>query len=387
MTVEVVVSGIGLVSALGALSLSWQHLLAGKSGIRLNQPFPELEARPLALIGETPADLKTLTHQVVADALQDAGLVPPLPDCGVVMGSSRSQQASWEKLARQMYGDLPPQPPLNKGGLQRWLETLPHMGAIAAARQIGSTGPVLAPMAACATGIWAIAQGFELIRTGQCQRVIAGAVEAPITPLTLAGFEKMGALAQTGCYPFDRHREGLVLGEGAAVLVLESAELVTSRGASIYGQILGFGLTADAYHVSAPEPGGRGAIAAVKQCLERSGLSTSDIDYIHAHGTSTQLNDQNEAYLIQHLFPQGVPVSSTKGATGHTLGASGALGVAFCLMGMKYQILPPCVGLKEREFDLDLVRVPHQDEIRRVLCLSFGFGGQNAVVALGTSDK
>lgn len=386
MTVEVVVTGIGLVSALGTLNLSWQHLLAGKSGIRLNQPFPELQARPLALIGETPADLKTLTHQVVADALQDARLVPPLPDCGVVIGSSRSQQASWEKLARQMYGDDPPQPPLNKGGFQDFLETLPHMGAIAAAHQIGSTGTVSAPMAACATGIWAIAQGFELIRTGQCQRVIAGAVEAPITPLTLAGFEKMGALAQTGCYPFDRHREGLVLGEGAAVLVLESAELAKSRGASIYGRILGFGLTADAYHVSAPEPGGKGAIAAVKQCLERSRLSTSDIDYIHAHGTSTQLNDQNEAHLIQHLFPQGVPVSSTKGVTGHTLGASGALGVAFCLMGIKYQILPPCVGLKESEFDLDLVGVPRQTEIRRVLCLSFGFGGQNAVVALGTSE-
>jgi 3-oxoacyl-[acyl-carrier-protein] synthase II len=159
-------------------------------------------------------------------------------------------------------------------------------------------------MAACATGIWAIAQGFELIQTGQCQRVIAGAVEAPITPLTLAGFDRMGALASTGSYPFDRNREGLVLGEGGAVLVLESAQLAKQRSASVYGQLLGFGLTCDAHNVSSPAPGGKSAIAAVKQCLERSHLSPTDINYIHAHGTSTQLNDQNEAQLIQCLFPK-----------------------------------------------------------------------------------
>ncbi len=381
-----------MLSALGSLDSSWKYLLASQSGIKLHQPFAELKAFPLALIGEQPANLKNLIDLVVKDALQDAGLVPPLPDCGVVIGSSRSQQGEWEKLAQQIYD--PPQPPLNKGGLSiqstrikeglsNWLETLPHMGAIATARQIGSTAPVLAPMAACATGIWAIAQGFELIKTGQCQRVIAGAVEAPITPLTLAGFEQMGALAKTGCYPFDRYREGLVLGEGAAVFVLESAELAQQRGASIYGEILGFGLTSDAYHISAPELGGKSAIAAVKQCLKRSHLSPSEIDYIHTHGTSTQLNDQNEANLINYLFPQGVPVSSTKGSTGHTLGASGALGVAFCLMALKHQILPPCVGLKEPEFDLDLVKVPRPGNIRKILCFSFGFGGQNAVIALG----
>ena len=380
MTVEVVVTGIGLVSASGNLNLSWQNLLLGQSAIKLHQPFLELPAIPLAAIAQTPSQLKTLIRPVVADALIDAGLVLPLPDCGVVIGSSRSQQAQWEKLAKLMYADSPPRFPCQVGD---WLETLPNMPAIAAARQIGSTAPVLAPMAACATGIWALAQGFELIQTGQCDRVIAGAIEAPITPLTLAGFTKMGALATTGCYPFDRYREGLVLGEGAAVFVLESAELANRRGASIYGEILGFGLTADAYRVSAPELGGESAIAAVKQCLKRSRLSPGDIDYIHAHGTSTHLNDQNEAFLIRHLFPHKVAVSSTKGSTGHTLGASGALGVAFCLMGLKYQILPPCVGLKEPEFDLDLVRNPRRGKIRRVLCFSFGFGGQNAVVALG----
>jgi 3-oxoacyl-[acyl-carrier-protein] synthase II len=267
--------------------------------------------------------------------------------------------------------------------LEQWLDTLPHMNAIAAARQIQSRSLVLAPMNACATGIWAIAQAVELVKTGQCQRVIAGAVEAPITPLTLAGFKQMGALASTGAYPFDRRREGLVLGEGAAVLVLESAELAKQRDAKVYAQVLGFGLTSDAYHANSPEPGGRSAIAAVKQCLDRSHLSPTDVDYIHAHGTATRLNDQHEAQLIQYLFPQGIPVSSTKGATGHTLGASGALGVAFCLMALQEQIMPPCVGLQTPEFDLDLVTAPRQAEIKHVLCLSFGFGGQNAAIALG----
>ncbi|MGI2906938.1 beta-ketoacyl-ACP synthase [Tolypothrix sp. VBCCA 56010] len=412
---DVVVTGIGLVSALGtSLEDSWQQLIAGKSGIELHQPFPDLEPRPLGLIGKQPVELRMLTKLVVDSALKDAGLIQPLSDCGVVIGSSRSHQASWEEMARKTWatgvgdkgdkgtrrqGDkennssfhpsshpplspsphppLPPSlPPLS------WLDTLPHMNAIAAARQIGATGIVLAPMAACATGIWAIAQAVLLIQTGQCQRVIVGAVEAPVTPLTITGFQQMGASAKTGAYPFDKHREGLVLGEGAAVFVLESAELAKQRQAKIYGQILGFCLTADAYHANSSEPEGRSAIACVKQCLERSHLTFSDIDYIHAHGTATQMNDRIESMVIQRLFPKQVAVSSTKGATGHTLGASGALGVAFSLLALKNQILPPCVGLKVAEFDLDFVTTAREAEIRQVLCLSFGFGGQNAAIAL-----
>lgn len=414
--VEVVVTGIGLLSALGNLESSWQHLINGKTAIRQHQPFPELPPQPLAPIGHAVASLDMLIHQVVADALLDANLPLPLPDCGVVIGSSRSCQALWEQLARELgtektrvrdgeierWGDgekllsLPISPlspyPLAPTAqseilkIEHWLDTLPHCAAIATARQVGSAGPALAPMAACATGIWAIAQGVELIQTGRCQRVIAGAVEAPITPLTLTGFDRIGALAKTGAYPFDKRREGFVLGEGAAVLVLESAELVVNRGAPVYGTLLGFGLTSDAYHVSAPAPNRRSAIAAIQQCLERSHLSPSDVDYIHAHGTGTQLNDQNEAELIQRVFAPGVPVSSTKGATGHTLGASGALGAAFCLKALKHQLLPPCVGLKEPDFNLDLVMTPRRGQIRRVLCLSFGFGGQNAVLALARAS-
>ena len=378
---NVVVTGIGLASALGNLEASWNGLLEARSSIRLYQPFLDLKLEPLALISSQPAELVPLTQQVVLEALQDAGLLLPLSDCGVVVGSSRGNQAEWEKLSRQLY--LEDESVL----LKNWLKTLPNAAAIAAANILQTCAPVLSPMAACATGIWAIAQGCELIRSGQCQRVIAGAVEAAITPLALIGFDRMGALAKTGCYPFDVDREGLVLGEGGAVLVLESAALANDRGARIYGQVLGFGLTADGHHVSAPEPESKAAIAAVRQCLQRSQLSPQDIDYIHAHGTSTRLNDRNEAYLIQQLFPSGVPVSSTKGATGHTIGASGAMGAAFCLMALQHQTLPPCVGLKSSEFDLDFVRTARPTPARNALCFNFGFGGQNAAIALGAYLK
>ncbi|WP_421656927.1 beta-ketoacyl-ACP synthase [Leptothermofonsia sp. ETS-13] len=394
---SVVVTGIGLVSVLGELEDTWNHLLAGGCGIKVHRPFSELEPLPLALIQDVPIASVELTHRVVTAALKDARLSPPLPDCGVVIGSSRGNQGQWEKLAREMLQETGADQENRGVGentrhifcalpsrivLSDWLGTLPHAAAIATARYIQTTAPVLAPMAACATGLWAIAQGYELIRMGQCQRVLAGAVEAPITPLTLTGFQRMGALAQTGAYPFDQNREGLVLGEGGAILVLEAEELAESRGAKVYGRILGFGLTADGYHVSAPEPGSWGAIAAIKHCLERSQLSPDQIDYIHAHGTATHLNDQNEANLLQYLFPGGVAVSSTKGATGHTMGASGALGVAFCLMALKHQILPPCIGLRQPAFDLNYVTHAYSARIHSALCLSFGFGGQNGAIAL-----
>ncbi|MEE6160580.1 beta-ketoacyl-ACP synthase [Cylindrospermopsis raciborskii DSH] len=378
---RVFVTGIGLVSALGTtLEESWQNLLWGKSGIKLHQLFPELAPVPLGLIHHQPLSLNILTPQVVDQALKDAKLSPPLPDCAVVIGSSRSYQASWEKLAQQM-NDTP-----LWSNLEHWLDSLPVMNAITVARQISCLGTVLAPMAACSTGIWAIAQAVMLIQSGQCHQAIAGAIESPITPLTICGFQQMGALAKTGAYPFDINREGLVLGEGGAVFVLESQESIKQRQLTpenIYGEILGFGLTADAFHGSKPEPQAKSGMLAIKQCLKRSNLTEVDIDYIHAHGTATKINDQIEGKIIQELFPPQVAISSTKGATGHTLGASGSLGVAFSLMAIKNQILPPNVGLKHREMNLNLVTAAKKSRVEHVLCCSFGFGGQNAVITLG----
>jgi 3-oxoacyl-[acyl-carrier-protein] synthase II len=379
-----VITGIGAVSSLGEdLRSSWRRLLAGKTGVTCQQPFADLPPFPLALLGNRPTNVPTLLEKTVRAAIADAQLSVPLPDCAVVIGSSRSQQSRLEELAHRYYQSSPP---VATDFLDNWLPAFPAETSMAAARQIGSQTAVRSPMAACATGLWAIAQACELIATGTSEQAIAGAVEAPITPLTLAGFRRMGALATTGCYPFDRHREGFVLAEAGAVFVLETPARAQKRQVPAYAQVLGTGFSADAYHISAPTSTPESAILAVKQCLAASHLNPEDIDYIHAHGTGTSIGDAREATLIQNLFPETVLVSATKGATGHPLGASGAVGAAFSLLALQQQTVPPCVGLQQPEFpQIHWVQKSQPAPLNQVLNFSFGFGGQNAVVALGKS--
>jgi 3-oxoacyl-[acyl-carrier-protein] synthase II len=361
---EVVCTGIALESALGNLDTTWKKLLAGETGIRKHQVFPELPAFPVAMIGAQPLLLDRLLTTLTTDLLADAGWQTPLLDCPVIVGSSRAYQPHWEQFAQN-------------GVTAAALDYLPHMSAIAVARLIGSCSSVLAPMAACATGIWAIAQGYQMIRNG-ADRALVGSVEAPISPLTVVGFQQMGAMATTGCYPFDQNRQGLVLGEGGAIFALEERSIAIARGAKIYGQILSYGLTNDANH--AWGVGGEAGATAVQQCLERSGLQS--LDHIHLHGTSTQLNDRYEATLVQQFFPN-VPVTGNKGSVGHTLGAAAAISVALAFRSLQYQIIPPTIGCRDLEFDLNLIRQPKAMQLRNLMCWSFGFGGQNAVLALG----
>ena len=386
---DVVVTGMGLTTALGSTAqTTWQRLKAGESAIALRQPFLDLEPLPLAMLGKRPEPLDEMTERVVKAAWQDAGfdfaqrsgeeLEGIGSDCGVVIGSSRSYLRDWESMAiQQRQGKV----------TGDWLAALPHGPALTAARCVGATGPLLAPMAACATGVWAIAQAADLIRSGQCQRVIAGAVESPITPLTIAGFRKMGALAKTGCYPFDRCREGFVLGEGGAVLVLESRAIARARNAKVYGQVLVAGITNDSHHVSSFDPSYAMGRQAIMQCLERSDLTSNDIDAVHVHGTSTAQNDRMEANLMNRIIGAKVPVMASKGATGHTLGASGALTVALSLLSLQRQMLTPCVGLENTDFDLAFVRQSRPARLKNMLCFSFGFGGQNAVLAIGLDQS
>ncbi|MGB3300592.1 MAG: beta-ketoacyl-ACP synthase [Phormidesmis sp.] len=382
-SIDVVATGIGLHTALGpTAAATWKNLMAGKSAIASRQPFLDLAPSPLAMAGKQPLALAAITRAVVQAAWEDAGLNCVQPQgnslsletsCGVVVGSSRSYLHKWETMAIAQ----------RQGAFEgNWLEALPNGPALMAARLVGSSGPVLAPMAACATGVWAIAQAADLIRNGQCDRVVAGAVESPITPLTLAGFGKMGALAQTGCYPFDRNREGFVLGEGGAMLVLESAVLAKARGAKVYGRILAAGMTNDSHHLSSFEPSYAMGRRAVEHCLQRSKLMPTDIDAVHMHGTSTAQNDQMEASLVGELLGRQVRVMASKGATGHTLGASGALSTALGLLSLQRQEVLPCVGLRSPDFSLNFVRQGQAARVKNLLCLSFGFGGQNAALAL-----
>ncbi len=355
---------------------TWERLLCGKSGLVLQQPFLEFPPLPLGMVEGSIVPLADLLQRAVTEAIRDAQVPLPDPDCGVVIGSSRGFQTQWEALAKDyLTQNVPP---------GDWLNTLPAMASRNVAQFLGTTGPVLAPMAACATGLWAIFQGAELIRQGYCQRVIVGAGENPITPLTLAGFDRLGALAATGCYPFSPQREGLVLGAGAAILVLESAQSLAQRPhIKPYGCILGAGLSADAYHLTAPDPDQKGSRLALERCLRNSGLAGEEIDYVHAHGTGTLLNDAHESALIRQGLPHLPPTSSTKGATGHTLGASGAMGAVFCLLALRHQTLPPNVGWLGEPIYPNLVTHSVSANVKTTLCISFGFGGQNAVLALG----
>jgi 3-oxoacyl-[acyl-carrier-protein] synthase II len=378
---DIWVTGMGLSSALGAsLAQSWQALLEGNCGIQPKTPYPNLPPYPLGLITDSPTQLLPLLTHALQDAVADAGFQDiklgrlATTRWGVAIGSSRGYQADIERLMQEGHAC----------DLSAWMNLYGQSPAGQVAQQIGCFGPILSPRAACATGIWAIAQAVELIQSGQCDVVIAGAAEAPITPLTLAGFQNMGALSKTDAFPFDRQRTGFVLAEGAALLVLERRDCAERRGAKPYGKILGFGFSNDAYHCSAPDPDWSTAQSAVLDCLRRSHLHPNQIGYIHAHGTGTALNDEREAAMIQAMFPATTAVSSTKGATGHTLGASGALGAVFSLMAVSKQMLPPCVGLTQPAYDLNWVFEARPAALAAALCFSFGFGGQNAAIALGS---
>lgn len=382
MATDVWVTGMSLCSALGpTLAQSWEMLLQGTCGLKAQKPYGDLPSHLLGTIADSPTRLTPLLSHTLQALIADARLLAIEGDpfatarWGFAVGSSRGYQADLERLMEEREGNanVPD---------ARWLNLYGRSPASQVVQELQRSGPILSPRAACATGIWAIAQGLELIRTGQCDIVIAGAAEAPITPLALAGFQNMGALAKTGVFPFDLRRTGFGLAEGAALLVLERRDHAERRGVIPYGQVLSVGLTNDAYHCSAPDPNRSAALSAIQTCLDRSNLRPRQVGYIHAHGTGTALNDEREAALIQDLFPQETTaVSSSKGATGHTLGASGALGAVFCLMALYKQILPPCTGLIQPAYDLNWVVQAQPTDLEAALCFSFGFGGQNAAIA------
>jgi 3-oxoacyl-[acyl-carrier-protein] synthase II len=386
---QVVVTGIGIVSAIAPnREDAWQSLLVGKSAIKpdcLNNL-----SVPMARIRELDEDWQplkltrsqTFLEKSVLEAIADAGLEIPLPNCGLAIGSSRSNQREIEILLEHGLHSLRS---ATKSTVWQQLQAASLSAHIANLLQ--TQAPICSPTAACATANWAIAQAAMLIQSGQWDLAIAAATDAPITPLTIAGFAKIGVLATTGVHPFSIERQGFALGEGAAALVLESRESAQRRKAAIYGKVLGWGITNDAYHATSPAPDNRLAAIALKDCLTRSAISANQVGYINLHGTATMLNDAREADLITKYLPDFLPnlaLSATKGATGHTLGSTGMMEAAFCLLALRDRLLPPTVGMLTPDFDLPLLpsmqRSPH---LQYALNFSFGFGGQNAIIAFG----
>jgi len=379
----VVVTGIGMMTAIASdREHTWQKLLQGNSGIKFDHqfqiPVARIDDARIDHVENLPSRAQYFLEKVVLEAIADANLQLPLTNCGVVIGSSRCYQRELELLLDHHPQNFNP---------NYWWNCQSANLSAQIASILQTEAPVMAPMAACATANWAIAQASELIRSGQCSMAIAGASDAAITPLTIAGFQKINVLAKSGVYPFSLEREGFALGEGASALVLESLASAKQRDCHIYGRVLGWGITNDAYHATSPNPDNAMAAIAINDCLRRSHITAANIGdingYINLHGTATQMNDFREAQLIKQFLPN-VPVSATKGAVGHTLGATGMIEAAFCLLALRDRLLPPTIGLQTPAFDLRIIQEAERSpNLEYALNFSFGFGGQNAIVAFG----
>jgi len=270
---------------------------------------------------------------------------------------------------------------------------IPNMASGLAAIALGAKGPSSSVSTACAAGSNAIGDSFRLLQLGKADAMICGGAEASITPLGVAGFASAKALSfrndspQTASRPFDAERDGFVIGEGSGILILETLEHAKNRGARIYAEIVGYGTTCDAHHITSPSPGGTGGAAAIKLALEDASLEIDKVDYINAHGTSTSANDSNETLAIKSIFKDRsylIPVSSTKSMTGHLLGGSGGIEAVACVLSLTHNFIPPTINYVNRDPDCDLDYVPNNArdaQIRVALSNSFGFGGHNVCLA------
>lgn len=405
---RVVVTGLGVVSPLGCgIEKNWVALSNGQSGIG---PITRFDATdfPVRFAGEVrdfdaeefidkkevrKMDLFIQYALVAADmAVADSGLVVDAENAervGVVVGSGMGGLPAIERYHEALMG----------GGYRKISPFFIPMSIInLAAGQIsirhGAKGPNLAPVSACATGTHAIGDAFRIIQRGDADVVISGGTESTICPLGIGGFAVMKALStrnddpQAASRPFDKQRDGFVMGEGAGILVLEEYEQARRRGARIYGEVAGYGLTGDAYHLTAPAPEGEGAARCMKMALQTAGVNPEEVDYINAHGTSTPFNDMYETMAIKSVFGAHagkLMVSSTKSMTGHLLGAAGGVEAAFTLLAMNRGLVPPTINYMEPDPDCDLDYVPNQArpaEIRIALSNSLGFGGTNATILL-----
>ena len=258
--------------------------------------------------------------------------------------------------------------------------------------QHGAKGPNIAPVSACATGTHAIGDAFRMIQRGDADAVISGGSESTVCPLGIGGFSVMKALSTrnddpvAASRPFDKNRDGFVMGEGSGIVVLEEYESAKKRGARIYAEVLGYGLTADAHHLTAPSPGGEGAARCMQMALDTAGLNPEDVDYINAHGTSTPFNDLYETMAIKSVFgdhARQLMISSTKSMTGHLLGAAGGVEAIFSLLAMTRGVIPPTINYTEPDPECDLDYVPNearQADVKVAISNSLGFGGTNATI-------
>ncbi|WP_407520194.1 beta-ketoacyl-ACP synthase II [Methylobacterium oryzisoli] len=413
---RVVVTGLGMVTPLGSgVDVTWRRLIEGRSGAARVEAFDvsDLPCRiacsiPLGNAGEgafdadayvEPKEQRKVDPFIVyamaasAQALDDADWHPTSYEdqaaTGVLIGSGiggiggiyDASVTLYEKGPRRISPFFIPGRIINLAS-----------GQVSIAH--GLKGPNHAVVTACSTGAHAVGDAARLIALGDADVMLAGGAESPINRLSLAGFAACRALStgfndrpQQASRPYDRDRDGFVMGEGAGILVLEEYEHAKARGAKIYAEVIGYGLSGDAYHITSPSPDGDGAFRCMSAAVKRAGIAPADIDYINAHGTSTPLGDELELKAVERLIgeAQGVSMSSTKSATGHLLGAAGAIEAIFSVLAIRDQVVPPTLNLDNPSVETAIDLVPQEAKRRKVdvvLSNSFGFGGTNASLIL-----
>lgn len=421
MSRRVVVTGIGLVTPLGhEVETVWSRLLNGESGVGritifdasnfATQIAAEVKNWDIDEIGENPEDWKNQDrHTKFAvgagyKAMNDAGLlgegskyIDP-ERFGVYTGAGEGEQ-SFKDFASMMLAGFEGEGEFDEGkfvqkGIEilnpvRELEQEPNMPAAHLAAMFNAKGPNINCLTACAASAQAVGEATEIIRRGEADLMLAGGSNSMIHPFGVTGFNLLTALSvsndepEKASKPFDKHRNGFIIGEGAGMMILEELEHAKARGAKIYGEIAGYGSTSDAYRITDTHPEGRGAISCMKQALQDAGVKPEEVDYINAHGTSTGVNDRVESLSIREVFGKyayQIPVSSTKSMTGHLITAAGATECIYCLLAIRDNVVPPTINFETRDPDCDLDYVPNVKRNVKVdvaLSNSFGFGGQD----------
>jgi len=414
MTRRVVVTGVGLITPLGTgTDASWNNLIAGKSGIRRISQFDAIATGMACTIaGEVPdfevgdyinrKDARKMDRfiqfGVAASmiALEQSGLVIDESNAervGVAVGSGIGGLANIEKTMRAY----------EAGGARKISpffipQTIINMASGWVSMTSGAKGPNIASVTACATGTHAVGDAFEIIAFGKADAMIAGGTESCICELGVGGFAASRALStrndepERASRPWDVDRDGFVMGEGAGILILESLDAAKARGANILAEVIGYGMSGDAYHMTSPSPGGEGGGRCMTAALKRAGIGSEDVDYINAHGTSTPAGDVAETQGIKSVFGEHankLMVSSSKSMTGHLLGAAGGIEAAFSVLAVHNGVVPPTINLDNPDPECDLDFVPNQARdaaIKVAVSNSFGFGGTNASVIVRKFD-
>jgi len=403
---RVVITGMGLVIPTGiGVETAWKNVCAGKSGIGFVTRF-DTNGFETKIAGEVKnfnpelyidkKEIKKMDlfiHYAIAatkEALEDAQLnITPenSEHIGVIVGTGLGGLPSIEKYHKVL---------LERGPGRITPFFIPMLIANLASGQIaiqfGPKGPNTCVVTACATGAHSIGDAFRAIVYGDAEAMIAGGTEANITPLTIGGFNAMKALStrndepERACRPFEKNRDGFVIAEGAGILILEELQFALKRNAKIYGELVGYGYTGDAYHITAPSPDGDGAIRCMRMAIKDARLKPEDVDYINAHGTSTPLNDLTETIAIKKVFSdhaKRIPISATKSMTGHLLGAAGSTEAIFAILAIRDGIIPPTINYEEPDPQCDLDYVPNvarRQPLNIAMSNAFGFGGTNATL-------